>query len=151
MRDVHHLVFIIGTNDLHYIGAFETVQRINHTIATIRSLYPKINVVWQLLQQRTRKTWLLPEGQAVLNEIERCNMFLLELAAQRKFDTIQPEIPIQYMYDGLHPSKHGVEMMEATVRNYLKKTKMVYSSSFSADCRSYEIATFPRPLMSIHF
>jgi hypothetical protein len=151
VRGVHQLVFIIGTNDLNQVGAFQTVQRIDHTIATIRHLYPRINVVWQLLQQRTRKTWLLPEGQAVLNEIEKCNMFLLELAAERKFDTIQPAIPIRYMYDGLHPSKYGVEMMEATIRNYLQKIKMVYSSSFSADCRSYQSGTFPRPLMSINF
>ena len=151
MRGVHHLVFIIGTNDLHHVGAFETVQRIDHTISTIRCLHPRINVFWQLLQKRTRKTWLLPEGQAVLNEIEKCNMFLLQLAAERKFDTIQPEIPIRYMYDGLHPSKYGVQMMEATIRNYLQKTKTVYSSSFSPDCRSYESGTFSRPLMSINF
>jgi hypothetical protein len=151
IRGVHQLVFIIGTNDLHRVGAFQTVQRIDHTIATVRGLYPGINIVWQLLQQRTRKTWFLPEGQAVLDEIEKCNMFLLELAAKRKFDTIQPAIPIRYMYDGLHPSKYGVEMMEATIRNHLQKIKMVHSSSYSTDFRSYQSNTPPQPLMSINF
>jgi hypothetical protein len=95
--------------------------------------------------------WLLPEGEAVLNEIEQCNMLLLELAAQRKFDTLQPAIPIQYMYDGLHPSKYGVEMMEATIRNHLQKRKIVYSSSCSSGFLSYQSDTSPPPLMSINF
>jgi hypothetical protein len=151
MRGIHQLIFIIGTNDLHRVGAFQTVQRIDHTIATVRHLYPGINIVWQLLQQRTRKTWLLPEGQSVLHEIEKCNMFLLELAAKRRFDTIQPAIPIRYMYDGLHPSKYGVEMMETAIRNHLQKIKIVYSSSYSTDFRSYQSKTSPQPLMSINF
>jgi len=151
MRGVNRIIFVIGTNDIHRVGAFQTVQRIDRTIEIVRRLYPVTNVVWQLLQQRTRKTWLLPEGQAVLNEIEKCNVLLLELAAKRKFQTIQPAIPIQYMYDGLHPSKYGVEMMEATIRNHLQKIKMVHSSSYSTDFRSYQSNTPPQPLMSINF
>ena len=151
MRGVHHLVFIIGTNDLHRVGAFETVQRIDHTIAKVRSLYSRVNIVWQLLQQRTRKTRLLSEGQAVLNEIERCNAFLLELAAKRNFDTIQPAIPIRYMYDGLHPSKYGVEMMEATIRGHLQKYKIVHSSPHSTGPCCLRNYVYPPPLMSIKF
>ncbi|CAF1632250.1 unnamed protein product [Rotaria sp. Silwood1] len=151
MRGVNQLIFILGTNDIHRVGAFQAVQRIDYTIEKIRRLYSDVNIIWQLLQQRTRKTWLLPEGQAVLNEIEKCNGFLLELAAKKKFDTIQPAIPIQYMYDGLHPSKYGVEMMEATIRNYLQQNKMVYSSSFSNVPRRFQSDTFPAPLMSINF
>ena len=151
VRGTHQLVFILGTNDLHQVGAFQTVQRIDYTVATVRQLYPEVNVVWQLLQQRTRQTRLLPGGQAVLNEIDKCNMLLLELAAERRFDTIQPAIPIQYMYDGLHPSKHGVEMMEGTIRNYLEKVKMVCWSPFSFDCCNNQIGTSAKPLMSISF
>ncbi len=151
MRGVNQIIFVLGTNDIHRVGAFQTVQRIDRTIEIVRRLYPITNIVWQLLQQRTRKTWLLPEGQAVLNEIEKCNVLLLELAAKRKFQTIQPAIPIQYMYDGLHPSKYGVEMMEATIRNHLQKNKMEYSSLCSNESRSYRSDASPRPLMSINF
>ncbi|CAF1509394.1 unnamed protein product [Adineta ricciae] len=151
MRGVHHLIFIIGTNDLHRVGAFETVQRIDYTIATVRCLYPKVSIVWQLLQQRTRKTWLLSEGQSVLNEIERCNVFLLDLATKRNFETIQPKIPIEYMYDGLHPSKCGVEMMEATIRNHLQKYKTVHSFLYSTDPCCFRNDVYLPPLMSIKF
>ncbi|CAF1388681.1 unnamed protein product [Rotaria sordida] len=151
MRGVNQLIFILGTNDIHRVGAFQTVQRIDYTIEKIRHLYPDVNIVWQLLQQRTRKTWLLPEGQAVLNEIEKCNRLLLELAAKKKFDTIQPAIPIQCMYDGLHPSRYGVEMMETTIRNYLQQNRMVHCSSFSNVPHHFQNDAFPAPLMSINF
>ena len=151
MHGVHQLIFIIGTNDLHRVGAFETVQRIDHTVATVRGFYPRVDIVWQLLQQRTRKIWLLPEGQAVLDEIERCNMHLLELATKRNFYTIQPAIPIKYMCDGLHPSKYGVQMMEATIRNHLQNYKMVHSPSYFTDPCCFRNYVYPLPLMSIKF
>ncbi|CAF3275378.1 unnamed protein product [Rotaria sp. Silwood2] len=150
MRNVNQLIFILGTNDIHRVGAFQTVERIDYIIEKIRRLYPDVNIVWQLLQQHTRKTWLLPKGQAVLNEIEICNRLLLELAAKKKFDTIQPAIPIQCMYDGLHPSRYGVEIMEATIRNYLQQNKMVYSSSFSNISHRFQSNVYPPPLMSIN-
>ncbi|CAF1105131.1 unnamed protein product [Rotaria sordida] len=151
MRGVNQLIFILCTNDIHRVGAFETAQRIDYTIEKIRRLYSGVNIIWQLLQQRTRKTWLLPEGQAVLNEIEKCNRLLLELAAKQKFDTIQPEIPIQCMYDGLHPSRYGVEMMETTIRNYLQQNRMVHCFSFSNVPHRFQNDALPVPLMSINF
>ena len=151
MRSVNQLIFIIGTNDIHRVGAFQTVGRIDQTVEPVRRSYPSVNIVWQLLQQRTRKTWLLPEGSAVLREIEKCNVLLLELAAKKKFNTIQPSIPIQCMYDGLHPSAYGVEMMEATIRNYLQQNKMVcYSALANVSRRFPSDASLPPPLMSIN-
>ncbi|CAF4136969.1 unnamed protein product [Adineta steineri] len=149
IRGAHQLIFIIGTNDLHRVGAYQTVQRIDHTVSTVRNLYPGINVVWQLLQQRTRKTCLLPEGPAVLHEIEKCNILLLELARNKNFDTIQPAIPIRYMYDGLHPSKYGVEMMEHAIRTHLHQKHIIFSSSFSTTHHQFHNFTSPPPLMSI--
>jgi lysophospholipase L1-like esterase len=150
MDNVNQLIFILGTNDIHRVGAFQTVQRIDYTIEQVRYLYPGVNIVWQLLQQRTRKTWLLPEGQEVLNEIEKCNVLLLELAFKKKFDTIQPGIPIQYMYDGLHPSTYGVKMMEERIRTHLKQNKMVYSSSFFNISHHFQSTSYLPPLMSIN-
>jgi len=150
MRDAHQVIFILGTNDLHRVGAFQTAQRIGNTVTAVRRLFPRVNIVWQLLQQRTRKTWLLPEGPAVLHEIEKCNVFLIELAAKLMFETIQPAIPIHHMYDGLHPSRYGVQMMEKTIRDHLQKQKMPYPSSFSIDSRRIHANT-PPPLMSINF
>ena len=126
MNNVDQLIFILGTNDLHRTEAIETVQRIGQTVELIRHFYPGVNIVWQLLQQRTRKTWVLPEGPLVMNEINRCNRLLLESAAAKHFDTIQPGIPIECMYDGLHPSMHGVRLMESTIRNYLEERRMRY-------------------------
>ncbi|CAF2858241.1 unnamed protein product [Rotaria sp. Silwood2] len=123
MHNVHHLIFIIGTNDLHRVDADETVRRTGYTIQSVRYLYPGIDIIWQMLQQRTRKTWLLPEGQPVLNDIRRCNIQLAQLASEMKFDIIQPDIPIGCMFDGLHPSAQGVAMMEKTISNYLKTKK----------------------------
>ncbi|CAF1459793.1 unnamed protein product [Adineta steineri] len=40
IRGAHQLIFIIGTNDLHRVGAYQTVQRIDHTVSTVRNLYP---------------------------------------------------------------------------------------------------------------
>jgi hypothetical protein len=53
MHDVNQLIFIIDTNNIHRVDAYETVQRIDYMIKTVRCLYPGINIVWQLLQQRT--------------------------------------------------------------------------------------------------
>ena len=145
------MIFILGTNDIHRVGAHETIRRIDYTIDTIRRLYPGIIIVWQLLQRRTRKTWLLREGSEVLNEIEQCNVQLLELASEKKFFTIQPDIPINEIYDGLHPTLYGVRMMETTIRNYLTEKKMVYSSSWSTGARHFECDASPVPLMSIKF
>ena len=60
-------------------------------------------------------------GAQVLNEIETCNRFLLQLTTTKKFHTIQPAMPIRYMYDDLHPSKYGIEMIEETIRIHLQK------------------------------
>ena len=127
MRSVNQLVFVLGTNDVHRVGATETVRRIDRTVEEIRRLYPGVNIIWQLLQRRTRKTWLLPEGQPVLIEIAKCNTELLKLAAQRRFDTVQPDIPITDMYDGLHPTARGVRLMEAAIRDYLNENRINYS------------------------
>ncbi|CAF3100187.1 unnamed protein product [Rotaria sp. Silwood2] len=102
-----------------------------------------------MLQRRTRKTWLLPEGESVLNEISRCNVRLTQLAAQMNFDTIQPDIPINYMYDGLHPSAYGVNMMEETIRHYLRTNKVICSSFSTVPSFSSTIVS-PPPLMSIN-
>ena len=151
MLNVNQLLFILGTNDIHRAGAHETIRRIDHTIDAIRRLYPGIKIVWQLLQRRTRKTWLLPEGSEVLDEIRKCNIQLLQLASEKKFDTIQPNIPINEMCDGLHPTAYGVRMMETTIRNYLTQSKMVYSSSCSTDARHFQCDAPSVPLMSIKF
>lgn len=151
MKDIHQLIFIIGTNDVHRVGAHRTVQRIDHTIETIKNLYPNVNIVWQLLQRRTRKTWHLPEGQAVLNEIRLCNVQLLQLAEEKKFDTIQPDISINRMYDGLHPTPDGVKMMEITISNHLKRKQFVYSSSFQHIPPLFQSVYTPPSLMSINF
>ncbi|CAF2901900.1 unnamed protein product, partial [Rotaria sp. Silwood2] len=143
------LIFIIGTNDVHRVGADETVRRVAYTIESIRYFYPGIHIVWQMLQRRTRKTWLLPEGESVLNEISRCNVRLTQLAAQMNFDTIQPDIPINYMYDGLHPSAYGVNMMEETIRHYLRTNKVICSSFSTVPSFSSTIVS-PPPLMSIN-
>jgi lysophospholipase L1-like esterase len=131
MNNVDQLIFILGTNDLHRTDAMQTVQRIARTVESVRYFYRGVKIVWQLLQSRTRKTWFLPEGQLVMREIERCNVFLLELAAAKCFDTIQPGIPISYMYDGLHPSNYGVHLMETTIRNYLQREHIEDSLSSS--------------------
>ena len=150
IHNVNQLIYIIGTNDIHRVGADETVRRIAYTIESVRYLYPGVNVIWQMLQRRTRKTWLLPEGEPVINEISRCNLQLTELAARMHFDTIQPDIPIDFMHDRLHPSAHGVQMMEKTIRNYLKTHKIIYSSSFSAVPSLFQNVVSPPPLMSIN-
>jgi hypothetical protein len=80
MDNVDQLIFILGTNDINRVGAIKTVRHIGSTIEAVRHLYPGVNIVWQLLQQRTKKTSLLPEGQLVMNEIDKCNVLLLELA-----------------------------------------------------------------------
>ncbi|CAF4538461.1 unnamed protein product, partial [Didymodactylos carnosus] len=116
MHNVNQLIFIIVTNDIHRVGADETVRRISQTVESVRYSYPGVNIIWQLLQKRSRKTWLLPEGQPVLNEISRCNIQLTQLAAEMKFNTIQPDIPIEYMFDGLHPSAHGTQLDKETWR-----------------------------------
>ena len=151
MCHVDQLVFVLGTNDIHRVGADETVRRIDYTVEAIRRLYPHVIIVWQLLQRRTRKTWMLPEGQAVLNEIQRCNIQLVQLAAQRHFDTIQPDIPITDMYDGLHPTARGVRLMEATIHNYLNENKPNYSSPPSNVSPLCRFSVCPVPLMSIKF
>ena len=151
MRHVNQLVFALGTNDIHRVGADETVRRIDYTIAATRSLYPQVIIVWQLLQRRTRKTWLLPEGQAVLNESQRCNVQLLQLAAHRHFNTIQPDIPITDMCDGLHPTARGVRLMEATIHNYLNENQPNYYSPPSNVSPLYRFSVCPVPRMSIKF
>ncbi len=86
-----------------------------------RYLYPGINIIWQLLQKRIKKTWLLPEGQPLIDEIRSCNIKLTELATEMNFNTIRPDIPIECVYDGLQPTAYGVAMLEITIHNYLKK------------------------------
>ncbi|CAF1494770.1 unnamed protein product, partial [Rotaria sp. Silwood1] len=73
------------------------------------------------------------------------------LASEMRFDTIQPDIPIGCMFDGLHPSARGVAMMEKTISNYLKTKKMLYSSSFSQLSSVSEIIVSSPALMSINF
>jgi hypothetical protein len=91
---------------------------------------------------------LLPPGQPVLDEIRSCNIKLTELAMSMKFDTIQPDIPIECMYDGLHPSPYGVKLMETTIRNYLARNKPIYSSSFSQIPSLLHIVVYPPSIMS---
>jgi hypothetical protein len=98
----------------------------------------------------TYNTWFFPEGQVVLDEIKKCDLVLLELARERKFDTIQPNIPIQCMHDGLHPSTHGVEKMKITIRNYLKNNKMIDPSSSLQIPSLLQIVTPIPSLMSIN-
>ena len=57
---------------------------------------------------------MLPDGLPVLNEIQRCNIQLLQLAEQRNFHAIPPGIPITKMYDGLHPTTYGVRLTESS-------------------------------------
>ena len=85
----------------------------------------------------------------MLNEISRFNIQLLQLAAQMRFYTIQPDIPIEYMFDGLHPSAQGVRMIETTIRNYIKQ-KMIFSSSFSPVPSLFQVVVPPPSLMSIN-
>ncbi|CAF3829227.1 unnamed protein product, partial [Rotaria sp. Silwood1] len=40
MRGVNQLVFILDTNDIYLVGAFQTVERIDYTIEKIRRSYP---------------------------------------------------------------------------------------------------------------
>ncbi|CAF1136739.1 unnamed protein product [Didymodactylos carnosus] len=47
MLNVNHLVFILGTNDIHRAGAYESIRRIDYTIDTIRRLYPGVKQVWR--------------------------------------------------------------------------------------------------------
>jgi hypothetical protein len=94
MQNVNQLILVIGTNDIHRVGANEAVTRILQTVELVRYLYPGVNIIWQLLQKRTRKTWLLPEGQPVLDKNCRCNMKLAQLAPEMNFNTIQPDIPL---------------------------------------------------------
>jgi len=56
MRNVNQVIFIIGTNNIHQVGADETVRRISQTVGSVRYLYPGTNIIWQLLQRRKRKT-----------------------------------------------------------------------------------------------
>ena len=56
MFNVNQLIFIIGTNDIHRVGADETIRRISQTIESVRYLYPDVNMVWQLLPRGTQKT-----------------------------------------------------------------------------------------------
>jgi len=36
MRNINQLIFIIGTNDIHQVGADETVRRISQTVGSVR-------------------------------------------------------------------------------------------------------------------
>ncbi len=51
------------------------------------------------------------------------------------FNTIQPDIPKEHMYDGLHLSAYGVAMMETTIRDSFKKKWR--SSSFFYKLRAF--------------
>jgi hypothetical protein len=87
----------------------------------------------------------------MLNEISCCNIQLIQLAAEMKFNTIQPDIPIEYTFDGLHPSAFRVAMMKTAIHKYLKQNKMIYSSSFSHIPSLFQIIVTPPFLMSINF
>jgi len=56
MQNGNQLILVIGTNDIHRVGANETVTRTLQTVELVRYLYPGVNIIWQLLQKRTRKT-----------------------------------------------------------------------------------------------
>ncbi|CAF1677504.1 unnamed protein product, partial [Didymodactylos carnosus] len=45
MHNVNQLIFIIGTNDIHRVGADETVRRISQTVESVRYLYPGVNII----------------------------------------------------------------------------------------------------------
>ncbi len=57
----------------------------------------------------------------MLNEIRRSHIQPTQLAMEVNFNTIQPDIPKEHMYDGLHLSAYGVAMMETTIRDSFKK------------------------------
>ena len=93
---------------------------------------------------------MLPEDQAVLNEIQRCNIQLLQLTEQWNFHAIPPGISITEMYDGLHQTQYGGRLMETGMRDYLNKNKPQYSSSPN----SFPLARIlfcPVPLTSTKF
>ena len=45
MRNVDQLVFILGTNDIHRVGADETARRIDSTVGMLRRWYLRVNIV----------------------------------------------------------------------------------------------------------
>ncbi len=81
------------------------------TIRSVHYFYPSVNIVWQLPQKRTSKSWLIFEGQPLLNEIRRCNIQPTQLVAEMNFNTIRLAILIQHMNDCLQASPYGVVMM----------------------------------------
>ncbi len=81
------------------------------TVPSVCYFYPGVNIVWSLLQKRTRKTWLIFEGQPLLNEIRRCNIQPTQLVAETNFNTIRLAILIQHMNDCLQASPYSVVMM----------------------------------------
>ncbi|CAF3915487.1 unnamed protein product [Rotaria sp. Silwood1] len=56
MRGVNQLVFILDTNDIYLVGAFQTVERIDYTIEKIRRSYPGISKLKLNQTEKIRKS-----------------------------------------------------------------------------------------------
>jgi hypothetical protein len=121
MHRAGRLILILGTNDLHTVGAEETVHRVRETVESIRLLYPGIQIIWQLLQWRMKPTRYLSCGTEVLREIAKCNMMLLELARRLNFQIVDPALTRHHIcHDNLHPTNSGSRLIENSIRSFLE-------------------------------
>ncbi|UJR18988.1 hypothetical protein I4U23_022118 [Adineta vaga] len=122
MRGASRIILILGTNDLHVMCAEETVHRIRETVEAIRLLYPGLQLAWQLLQWRIKGTRYLSSGVRVLQEIDKCNIMLLELSHRLNFQTIDPRLTRYHISDdNLHPTYEGSRIIEQCVRQFLER------------------------------
>ncbi|CAF1413639.1 unnamed protein product [Adineta ricciae] len=122
MYGASRIILILGTNDLHVMRAGETVHRIRETVEAIRLLYPRVQVVWQLLQWRMKATRYLSDGIEVLKELDKCNIMLLELSRRLNFQTIDPRLTKDHIgKDNLHPTYEGSRIIEHSIRLFLER------------------------------
>ena len=122
MYGVSRLILILGTNDLHVVGAEGTFYRIKQTVESIRVLFPTVKIVWQLLQWRTKPTRYLFTDFDVLQEIANCNRMLIDLAGALRFHTIDPALTRSHICgDNLHPTSNGSRMIETCIRSFLEQ------------------------------
>jgi len=131
MYGASRLILILGTNDLHVVGAEGTLYRIKQTVESIRVSFPSIMIVWQLLQWRTKATRYLLSGFDVLQEIAKCNAMLLDLAGALHFHTIDPALTRHHICDdNLLPTSYGSRVIENWIRSFLEHQWQITYSAF---------------------
>jgi hypothetical protein len=122
MHGARRLILILGTNDFHVVGVKGKIHRIKYTIESIRYSFPGVQIVWQLLQWRTKATRYISEGQNVLQGIVRCNVLLVQLARMLRFQTTDSELTRNHICcDNLHPIPNGSREIQRCIRTFLEQ------------------------------